>query len=206
MLLPRLYAIVDVTPSSKIPIHALVHELIAAGVTLIQYRNKQGSAQQMLADARELKRVALANAQRNVRVIMNDRAEIAVAAGLDGVHLGQGDLSVEGGRTMLPSPRIVGLSTHNLAQLEAAEATSADYIAYGPIFATSSKENPDPVVGLDGLREARKRTKKPLVAIGGITLENCKQVVDGGADSVAVISALEKEPRWNAEEFLHRLL
>jgi thiamine-phosphate pyrophosphorylase len=136
---------------------------------------------------------------------MNDRADLAVAAGLDGVHLGQDDLSADGGRVQLPSPGIIGVSTHNLVQLEAADKTSADYIAYGPIFATSSKANPDPVVGIEGLREARKRTKKPLVAIGGITLENCRQAIDAGADSVAVISALTKEPRRAAEEFLRRM-
>ena len=206
MQLPKLYAIVDVTPSTRAQIGASVRELLAGGVTLIQYRNKKGSAQEMLSDARELKRIALSCVQHNVRFIMNDRADIAVAGGLDGVHLGQDDLKVEGGRALLPSPGIIGVSTHNLAQLEAADATSADYIAYGPLFATTSKANPDPVVGLEGLREARKLTKKPLVAIGGITLENCQEAIDAGADSVAVISALATEPRRTAEEFLHRML
>jgi thiamine-phosphate pyrophosphorylase len=202
MLLPRLYAIIDSTPTANIALREAFLALQAGGVTLIQYRNKQGSAQQMLSDARELKRLAASN----VKIIMNDRADIAVAAGLKGVHLGQDDLSVEGGRALLPAPGIIGVSTHNLAQLEAADASAADYIAYGPIFATGSKANPDPVVGLDGLREARKRTKKPLVAIGGITLENCKQAIDAGADSVAVISALAQEPRRAAEEFLRRMM
>jgi thiamine-phosphate pyrophosphorylase len=207
MRLPRLYAIVDRTPDSPLALPAIVHELLAAGVTLIQYRNKHGTAAEMFSDARELKRIASANVQQDeVRIIMNDRADIAIAAGLDGVHLGQDDLSVEGGRLLLPSPKMVGVSTHNVAQLEAADATSADYIAFGPIFATSSKTNPDPVVGLEGLRQARAKTRKPLVAIGGITLENCRQAIDAGADSVAVISALANEPNRVAEEFLRRMM
>jgi thiamine-phosphate pyrophosphorylase len=201
MRLPRLYAIIDRTSTTAMSLKELLLALQAGGATLIQYRNKQGAAQEMLSAVRELKRLAASN----VKIIMNDRADLSVAAGLDGVHLGQDDLSVGGGRALLPSPRIVGISTHNLAQLEAADATSVDYIAYGPIFATGSKMNPDPVVGLKGLREARQRTKKPVVAIGGITLENCKQAIDAGADSVAVISALAKEPQRAAEEFLRRM-
>jgi thiamine-phosphate pyrophosphorylase len=207
MQLPRLYAILDRTPDSPLALAAIARELLAAGVTLIQYRNKQGTAAELLSDARELKRIASANVQQHeVRIIMNDRADIAIAAGLDGVHVGQDDLSVEGARVLLLLPKMVGVSTHNAAQLEAADATSADYIAFGPIFATGSKANPDPVVGLDGLRQARAKTKKPLVAIGGITLENCRQAIDAGADSVAVISALTKDPKRAAEEFLRRMM
>jgi thiamine-phosphate pyrophosphorylase len=183
---------------------AFSEELVSAGVQLLQYRNKLGSARKMLSDARELKRIAL-KSKANVRLIMNDRAEICVSAGFDGVHLGQDDLSVEGARELCKPPTIIGCSTHNLAQVEAAERTSADYIALGPIFQTSSKANPDPVVGLEGLRTARKLTSKPLIAIGGITRLNCRQVMDAGADSVAVISDLLRNPAESAEEFLRLL-
>jgi thiamine-phosphate pyrophosphorylase len=126
----------------------------------------------------------------NIKLIMNDRADFCLAAHFDGVHLGQNDLSIDSARKICPAPMIVGVSTHNPQQVSIAEQTSADYIAIGPVFSTSSKANPDPVVGLDGIRAARKLTQKPLVAIGGITLENCREVIDAGADSVAIIRAL----------------
>jgi thiamine-phosphate pyrophosphorylase len=202
--LPRLYAIVDqgcLPPS--VSVAAFAEELIGAGIQLLQYRNKLGTARRVLSDARELKRITLKRA--GIRLIMNDRADLAIAAGCDGVHLGQDDLSVEGARGLCKPPMMVGISTHNLVQLEEADKTSADYIALGPIFQTTSKANPDPVVGLDGLRAARKLTGKPLVAIGGITRLNCKQVIEAGADSVAVISDLLRNPARSAEEFLNLL-
>ena len=136
---------------------------------------------------------------------MNDRADLCIAAGFDGVHLGQDDLSPEGARKVIGENLWMGLSTHNPKQVEAADQTSADYIAIGPVFATSSKANPDPVIGLDGIREARRLTRKPLVAIGGITRANCLSVMEAGADSVAVISDLIREPRKSVEEFLRIL-
>ncbi len=203
MKLPRLYAIVDRGPNlSFADSRNYVQELVRGGVTLLQYRNKSGDAAEMLSEARELKRIA----GPGVQVIMNDRADLSVAAGVDGVHVGQDDISVRGARAMCAMPLIVGISTHSLKQMEEADVSSADYIAFGPIFATGSKMNPDPVVGLDGLRAARGKTKKPLVAIGGITLENCEQVINAGADAVAVISALKSEPKRAAEEFLRRMM
>jgi thiamine-phosphate pyrophosphorylase len=137
---------------------------------------------------------------------MNDRADICIAAELQGVHVGQEDLSPEGVRTVIGPQRIVGVSTHSLEQLQQADAGPADYIAYGPVFATSSKRNPDPVVGLDGIRAARAVTRKPLVAIGGITRANARSVIDAGADSVAVIADLLSSPAKVAEEFLRLLV
>jgi thiamine-phosphate pyrophosphorylase len=203
--LPRLYAILNqgcLPPSISVSVFA--GQLIGAGVRLLQYRNKFGNARTILSEARELKRISLKTGS-GVRLIMNDRADLAIAAGFDGVHLGQDDLSVEGARLFCKLPMVVGVSTHNLEQLQKAEKTSADYIALGPIFQTNSKANPDPVVGLDGLRAARKATNKPLVAIGGITRLNCKQVMDAGADSVAVISDLLRNPAESSEEFLRLL-
>jgi len=140
-----------------------------------------------------------------VRLIMNDRADLCLAAEFDGVHVGQEDLSPESVRTIIGPERWLGVSTHNPEQLREADLTSADYLAIGPVFATSSKERPDPVVGLEGVRRARALTRRPLVAIGGITRANARSVIDAGADSVAVISDLLREPRKSAEEFFHVL-
>ncbi len=205
--LPRLYAILDVTslPESSRNTSGVVdfaRELAAGGVELIQYRNKDGDARTMLSHARELRRAL----NRKVRLIMNDRADLCIAAEFDGVHVGQDDLSAEGVRRVVGEDRIVGFSTHNLEQLMQADAGPADYIAYGPIFATSTKLNPDPVVGLDGLRAARAATRKPLVAIGGITRANVRSVLDAGADCVAVISGLVTSPRQAAEQFLRLMV
>jgi thiamine-phosphate pyrophosphorylase len=180
---------------------AAAAELAAAGCTLLQYRNKSGRARRMLDEARELR----TRLGPNVKLIMNDRADLCLAAGYDGLHLGQDDLSPESARSILGSTRWLGVSTHNPEQLAEADKTSADYLAIGPIFATSSKANPDPVVGLEGLRRARELTRKPLVAIGGITRANARSVIEAGADAVAVISDLIRDPRKSAEEFLRAL-
>jgi len=156
----------------------------------------------MLAHTRELRRVL----GEEVTLIMNDRTDLALAAGFDGVHVGQNDLPVAAVRTIAGADLIMGTSTHNPEQLRLADQTEADYLAIGPVFATSSKLNPDPVVGLQGVRLARSLTTKPLVAIGGITRANCRSVLDAGADSVAVISDLVNNPRAAAEEFLRILL
>jgi thiamine-phosphate pyrophosphorylase len=140
-----------------------------------------------------------------VRLIMNDRADLCLVAGFGGVHVGQDDLLPESVRGIIGSERWLGVSTHNPEQLAAADNTSADYLAIGPVFSTSSKERPDPVVGLEGVRRARQLTRKPLVAIGGITRANAASVIEAGADSVAVISDLLREPRKSAEEFFRVL-
>ena len=203
--LPRLYPILDRSCfRDKESLIQSALELAAAGCLLLQYRNKSGSARQMLEDARVLKS-ALATAGAKVNLIMNDRADICLAAQFDGVHVGQDDLSPEGVRRIIGQNLLLGLSTHNPEQLIAADQTSADYLAIGPVFATSSKANPDPVVGLDGLRRVRKLTRKPLVAIGGITRANARSVMDAGADSVAVISDLLRDSGKSAEEFLRIL-
>jgi thiamine-phosphate pyrophosphorylase len=140
-----------------------------------------------------------------IKLIMNDRADLALAAQFDGVHLGQDDLPVETARKILGPDLWIGASTHNPSQVEAAEQTSADYVAIGPVFATISKDNPDPVIGLEGVRQARALTRKPLVAIGGITVRNCRLVIDAGADSVAVIGELLCDTRNITAQFLREL-
>ena len=199
MNFPRLYAIADrASFTDSASLYRFVEELLAAGVTLMQYRHKQGSARQMLQEAREIRRIAT----DRVRLIMNDRADLALAAGFDGVHVGQDDLSPEAVRSIIGPHLWLGVSTHNPEQIAEADRTDADYLAIGPVYATGSKENPDPVVGLDGVRRARALTQKPLVAIGGISGARAAEVLKAGADSVAVISALVREPRRSAEQFL----
>jgi thiamine-phosphate pyrophosphorylase len=196
--IPPLYAIVDA--SNFQTVEALLkyaEQLERGGVTLLQYRNKSGRAGRMLAEARELRQLL----GGRVRLIMNDRADLCLAAEFDGVHVGQDDLSPEGVRKLIGPGLWLGVSTHNPEQVEQTDLTSADYLAIGPVFATGSKQKPDPVVGLEGVRKARSLTGKPLVAIGGITRMNCRAVRDAGADAVAVISDLLREPQKSAEEF-----
>jgi thiamine-phosphate pyrophosphorylase len=227
MSLARLYAILDADHfSGNNQLITAAEKLIAAGVTLIQYRNKSGNARIMLEQARKLRnlvddcsavrqrhaaesqtppRTEASGAPQAIRLIMNDRADLCLGAHFCGVHVGQDDLSPESVRRIIGSERWLGVSTHNCEQLREADLTSADYLAIGPVFATSSKEKPDPVVGLEGLRRARALTRKPLVAIGGITRANAASVVEAGADSVAVISDLLRDPGKSAEEFLRIL-
>jgi thiamine-phosphate pyrophosphorylase len=178
-----------------------VEELAAAGCTLLQYRNKSGNAPQILEEARELR----ARLGAHVKLIMNDRADLCLAAGFDGLHVGQDDLLPESARRIIGPARWLGVSTHNPEQLTEADKTSANYLAIGPVFATTSKANPDPAVGLEGIRRARELTRKPLVAIGGVTRANARSVIDAGADAVAVISDLLLDTGKSAEEFLRIL-
>jgi thiamine-phosphate pyrophosphorylase len=201
MELPRLYAIVDAGLVAG-SLLEFTEELMAGGVRLIQYRNKKGTASRMLSDLREMRRIC----GGNVQLLVNDRSDLALAAGADGVHLGQDDISVQGSRRLCAAPKIVGVSAHDLEQIRIAENSDADYVAYGPVFPTRSKERPDPAVGLRGLEQACALTKKPLVAIGGITRSNCKSVMETGADSVAVISDLLSQPRESSAAFLEVLL
>lgn len=199
---PKLYAILDASCfSPPEELFRAAHDLVHAGVTLIQYRNKSDDAKMILAHARELKLQISAR----TTLIMNDRADLCLAAEFDGVHVGQDDLSPEAARKIIGPRRWLGISTHNPEQIIQADQTSADYVAIGPVFATASKSNPDPVIGLAGVRRARELTRKPLVAIGGITRANCRSVLEAGADSVAVISDLVQHPAKSAEEFLRIL-
>ncbi|PYV09740.1 MAG: thiamine phosphate synthase [Acidobacteria bacterium] len=185
--LPRLYAIIDAAQTGNRSTAAVSDALLAAGVKLIQYRDKQASSRVLYENSFEL---AARARQANAVLIVNDRADVARVVQADGVHVGQDDLSVELVRRVLGAGKRIGCSTHHPDQVRDAERSSADYIAFGPIFETQSKQQPDPVVGLEGLRDARRLTRKPLVAIGGITLENARAVMEAGADSVAVISDL----------------
>jgi thiamine-phosphate pyrophosphorylase len=175
-------------------------ELLQGGASVLQYRNKTGSSRDILSHSRELRRMT-----SHATLIMNDRADLCLGAAFDGVHLGQDDLSAEAARTLLGSMFSIGVSAHNAEQVREADGTSADYVAIGPVFPTRSKQNPDPVIGLEGVGQARAATRKPLVAIGGITRANCRDVMAAGADSVAVISDLLDSPRKSVEAFFRIL-
>jgi thiamine-phosphate pyrophosphorylase len=178
--LPRLYALADRTFGDPV---RLANALFRGGATWVQIRDKSANAQLLLTEVEEILKTAPAGSN----VIVNDRSDVARLARAGGVHLGQQDLMPALARKMLEQSQIVGYSTHNLAQAVQANAEAVDYIAVGPIFATSTKLNPDPVVGLEGLREICSKVSKPVVAIGGITLESARDVLDCGASSVAVI-------------------
>ncbi|MBZ5661301.1 MAG: thiamine phosphate synthase [Acidobacteriia bacterium] len=200
LVFPRLYAIIDPTLLNVSEL-ALAEALAGSGVELIQYRNKTGPTRQFFDVSLQLSKTLGA---RGVRFIVNDRPDIALLAGAGGVHVGQDDLGVEEARAICGRERWVGVSTHTLEQVAAADRTSADYIAFGPVFPTATKQNPDAVVGTELLRRARQMTAKPLVAIGGITLERAAEVYRAGADSLAVISDLirAENPGARAREYL----
>jgi thiamine-phosphate pyrophosphorylase len=184
-----LYAIVDaeVLQVRRIGLRNFAEGLRTAGVSLVQYRDKLGQPQDVLAAAAVLRE---AFAGTGCRLILNDRADLAMLAEWDGVHVGQEDLSPEDARRVVGTGQWVGVSTHTEEQVRLAEASCADYVAVGPVFATGTKPDAAAVIGLEGVRRARALTTKPIVAIGGITRRNARSVIDAGADSVAVISAL----------------
>jgi len=192
--LPRLYPILDADlvlrevrgdrDRRRDQLQRVVEELAEAGVEILQYRNKNDEDAVVAEDAR-----AIREAAGGMRLILNDRAPLVTKLRWDGVHLGQQDLPPHEARELV-GQACVGLSTHNEAQTRAADLEPVNYIAIGPVFATGSKANPDPVIGLDGVRRARALTNKPLVAIGGITALTAGAVIDAGADSVAVIAAI----------------
>ena len=198
-VIPPLYPILDagILPLANRSdrLEQLCGELMSAGIKLLQYRNKTGSEREILDDAAIMRGTL---PRDRCVLVMNDRADLTVLAGFDGVHVGQEDLSPAGARTVAGPGRIVGISCHNAEQLQKASQSPVDYVAIGPVFATASKLNPDPVVGLEGIRMARGLTTLPLVAIGGITPENCRQVWEAGADSIAVISSLFQSPSGNS--------
>jgi len=200
LLLPPLYPILDPALSPR-PLLELADELAATGVKLLQLRDKRGTARAVYAEAR---RLVERFAPPGVRIIINDRPDIAAMVGAGGVHVGQEDLPVEAARAIVGERLWVGVSTHNIEQLRDADATSADYVAIGPIFPTGTKDNPDPVVGVEFVRAARRMTRKPLVAIGGITVESAADVFGAGADSIAVVRDLlaAPEPAERAREYL----
>ncbi|MBW8746012.1 MAG: thiamine phosphate synthase [Acidobacteria bacterium] len=206
--IPRLYPILDagVLAARQISIEQFAGELALAGVSLLQYRDKVASPQTVLANLQRIR-----SAAPGISLLLNDRPDLARIGKCAGVHVGQTDLHPDDARRIVGAGKLIGVSTHTLGQFEAAMATEADYLAIGPIYATSTKQNPDPVTGLELLGQMRKLTRKPIVAIGGITPERAQEVLDAGADSIAVISALVPSgPEVSAspliEAFLHAVM
>lgn len=189
--LPKLYPITDAGLSGLS--HAeQVLRLSRGGAQMIQLREKHLDAGEFFREAEAASGVAR---EHGVSLIINDRVDIALALGADGVHLGQDDLPPAAARRILGERAVIGFSTHNVEQAREAAILPIDYLAIGPIFPTKSKDNPDPTVGLDGLRRVRQTVPHlPLVAIGGITPENALETLAAGADSVAVIGALLADP------------
>jgi thiamine-phosphate pyrophosphorylase len=188
--IPKLYAITD-RQWSNCTHEEIVRMLLDGGASLIQLRDKEASGRELLDQAIACLKLTR---EAGATLIINDRVDVALTAGADGVHLGQDDLSVDEAREILGEDKIIGVSTHSIDQFRAALETSANYIALGPVFPTLTKENSAPVVGLELVREARKLTDRPLVAIGGINLGRAPEVIEAGADCVAVISALYPLP------------
>jgi len=185
--LPRLYPITD-RRLSGLSHAGQVARLCEGGARLVQLREKHLPAREFYREAEEALGVARSF---GAKLIVNDRADVALAVGADGVHLGQDDMPPEAARALLGGEAIIGFSTHSVGQAISAARLPVSYIAVGPVFATSSKERPDPVVGLEGVRRVREAIRSvPLVAIGGITVQTAPEVVEAGADSVAVIAAL----------------
>lgn len=187
MKIPGFYPIIDtaVSASSGVPAISVARVLATAQVGIAQFRHKGSYTREVLQLA---ERVGRTLQEAGVRFIVNDRADVALMLDADGVHVGQDDLPPAAVRSMVGESKIVGFSTHNEEQLRAGDREPVDYLAIGPIFATGSKENPDPVVGLTELQRLRRLTLKPLVAIGGIQRANAGEVMESGADSVAVVS------------------
>ena len=203
LVLPRLYVILDAALLT-VPETECAQKLADAGVRMLQYRNKAASSRALFESSSSLSSLLI---PRGVSFVVNDRADIAALAGASGVHVGQEDLGVEEVRQVMGAGKLVGISTHNLEQFEHAAATSADYIAVGPAFYTSTKANPDPVVGIEFIRRVRALTDKPIVAIGGITLDRAAEVIKAGADSVAVVSDILRapDPGKRARQFMDLL-
>jgi thiamine-phosphate pyrophosphorylase len=192
MKLPPFYPVLD---ADRVPAVPAAEALLEAGARILQFRHKSFFSRKAFEEARRISELCRT---AGALFVVNDRADIAKL--LDAaLHLGQDDLAPADARRILPAPNIIGFSTHNEQQLRAGDREPVDYLAIGPIFATKSKQNPDPMVGLDRLRAWRSLTRKPLVAIGGITRESAPQVFEAGADSVAVIGDLFPRPEeWIA--------
>ncbi|MDP2381419.1 MAG: thiamine phosphate synthase [Nitrospirota bacterium] len=200
----RLYIILDPSVCPGRPLVEVLTIAAEAGASLFQYRNKTASMKAAYAEALILRRAA---AQAGVLFIVNDRCDLALAVDADGVHLGQGDLPLDMARKVMGPDKLIGISTHNTDQVIAARAGKPDYLGFGPIFKPGSKQDHDPLVGLEGLRTVRSSTALPVFAIGGIQVEQVQAVMQAGADGVAVISAILKatDVREAVRSFLDRM-
>ncbi|MBK5281866.1 MAG: thiamine phosphate synthase [Nitrospiraceae bacterium] len=181
----------DPSVSLARPLIDVLMDAAEAGASLFQYRNKTTSMKEAYAEAVVLRQAA---AKAGVLFIVNDRCDLALAVNADGVHLGQGDLPLDLARKVMGPDKLIGISTHNSDQVREAIAGKPDYLGFGPIFKPGSKQDHDPVVGLEGLRAIRRLTSLPIFAIGGIQIDQAREVMRAGANGVAVISAILKAP------------
>ena len=198
-----LYAIIDTQYLGKRRCQDITLEVLKGGAGIVQLRSKEAPENRLLADARNMKNLC---SEYDALFIMNDYLDIALAADADGLHIGQGDMPVRDARRLLPIDKIIGCSVDNKEQAKAAEADGADYIAFGAVYPTGSKDDID-VVGLAALKEIRKTTELPLVAIGGINADNAAEAITAGADAVAVISAIMQadSPEEATRQIINRL-
>jgi thiamine-phosphate diphosphorylase len=191
MILPSpVYFIVDPLDTGRDPVD-LARAMLAGGARFVQLRLKGVASGALTTTAARIRELT---ASAGARFVVNDRIDVALAVGADGVHLGQDDVPIAVAREMLGPSRWIGFSTHSEAQLEAASGCGADYLSLGPIFATTSKSPMDPVIGTARLRDVRGRIAEPLVAIGGITIATVREILDAGADAVSVIAAVVRAP------------
>ncbi|HSQ91886.1 MAG TPA: thiamine phosphate synthase [Nitrospiraceae bacterium] len=202
--LSGLYVILDPSACPDRSLTDVLKEAATAGARLFQYRNKSASMKEAYAEALLLRQVAL---DAGVTFIVNDRCDLALAVNADGVHLGQGDVRLDLARKVLGPNKLIGISTHNPDQVREAVAGNPDYLGFGPIFKPGSKQDHDPVVGLEGLRAIRRLTSLPVFAIGGIQIDQAGEVIRAGANGVAVISAVLKAPdiRFAVKSFLAQM-
>ena len=192
--LSDLYLILDPSVSPTRSLNDALRQSAQAGVKIVQYRNKSASMKEAYAEALPLRKLT---AELGVLFIVNDRCDLALAVDADGVHLGQGDLPLDLARKVMGPDKLIGISTHNPDQVRAASTGKPDYLGFGPIFKPGSKQDHDPVVGIEGLRAIRSFTSLPIFAIGGMTVKNVGEVMRAGANGVAVISAILKAPDIN---------
>ena len=188
-MLNGLYIILDPSVYPDRPLVEVLTIAVEAGASLFQYRNKTASMKEAYVEALALRQAA---AKARVIFIVNDRCDLALAVDADGVHLGQGDLPLDTARKVMGPDKLIGISTHNPDQVQEATSGKPDYLGFGPIFKPGSKQDHDPLVGLEGLRAIRKLTSLPVLAIGGIQIEQVEAVMHAGADGVAVVSAILK--------------
>lgn len=202
--LSGLYVILDPSACPDRPLLEILKASATAGAKLFQYRNKTASMKEAYAEALSLRKMAH---ELGVLFIVNDRCDLALAVDADGVHLGQGDLSLDLARKVMGPDKLIGLSTHTAEQVRVATAGRPDYLGFGPIFTPASKADHDPVVGIEGLKAIRPLTPLPIFAIGGITLNQVGDVIRAGANGVAVISAILKasDIRHTVNDFIARI-
>lgn len=189
--LQGLYIILDPHVVRRLSLVEALKEAAAGGAMLFQYRDKTSSGKELYREAEQLLQAA-----RDVGAtfIVNDRCDVALAVGADGVHLGQADLPLSLAKGIMSPDQLIGLSTHGLDQVREATVVGADYVGFGPIFPTASKADHEPVVGVEGLRQARMSTPLPMFAIGGLTVASVEGLIQAGADGIAVMSAIWAAP------------